>query len=182
MTRWLYQSEGGGIYFDVGDDIARCLGPRKKLFVGPTYKEQIVKWLATWCGKLNYTTIVDNKIFTPISEEEIKVNLIRFKRAKEIELHIAERPSGAYDVLQTVLVNPYATSKFIVAKSKKSFTISDKLTLQTIQEKLCEIFKQQGYFKTWRPKWTPVSLPSGQAPEPVWDVTYIDPTRFYFVE
>lgn len=170
MTRWLYHSEGGGIYFTFGPGFARCLS-FKKMFLGDDQKlhEQILKWLITFCGKFNYRTSVNDKTFTPITQEQINKNLIAFKCEQEIQLHIAQRKAGSYDVLHRVVTDPYTESEYDVFKGDKiiaSYTTKGSSADEVLRNEVAPHFKTQGYFKIWKPR-IPPSSPSGFAPEPV---------------
>lgn len=173
-TRWLYQTEGGGMYFDVQTGVARCVG-RGKMFLGDddTIKRKIVEWLNSFCGSINYVTMVDKKKFESLTDEQIKINLNRFKRDAEIEEHIARRPCGAYDVIREWMKGEI---HYTAWSQKKTFKTNTSQSPEVIKEKLMKLFSKQGYYKQWdKNEKSNRSIAPGICARSVWTIIYCAP-------
>jgi len=142
---------------------------------------KIVKYLTKFVGKINYVTRVSpDTVVPPLTWEQIADNLNRFKRSAEVELHLAQRPAGAFDVIFRSWAEglEYKYS-YQIGKTVYHFTYPKGCMDSSEGEEFVKTrFKKQGYFKTWKARGDQVPLPSGIAPESVWNVTYLDSIRY----
>lgn len=176
MIRYLYMMDGGGIYLDVSiDDLfARCVAPTKKLLTGKTREQlnqNIETWLKSFAGEIRYVTTNANAGVS-ITFEQIEANLKCIKRDREINLHLARRLAGEFDVVE--IYSGLNGIKFYVHDPKAGW-------IEFTETLLKDMFREQGYYKKWKLDAhgdKRYLLPSGMAkhtclaPIPIWTITY----------
>lgn len=170
--KYVYNTIGGTLEVELQSNFARVINIEKpKLFTGPNefvIHDKILAWIYQEFGDLNYRIASSSFKFAKLTQREIDSNLNRFKSYRNAQLAMSKRLAGEFDVMHTLVCEPYTESHFYIVKEDATYTTAGS-DAQQVHKEIAEFFTEQGYYKVWRPLRGESPVSPGLAPCPVTD-------------